>query len=78
MSFYPAFGNSKAQVGSNGVANYVSASYGAGSIGYVEYAYAKRVDFPVVSLLNKAGLLLAADRGQRRGGADQGEDQLRT
>ena len=55
VSFYPAFGNSKAQVGSNGVANYVSASYGAGSIGYVEYAYAKRVDFPVVSLLNKAG-----------------------
>ena len=55
VSFYPAFGNSKAQVGSNGVANYVSASYGAGSIGYVEYAYAKRVDFPVVSLLNRAG-----------------------
>ena len=25
------------------------------SIGYVEYAYAKRIDFPVVSLLNKAG-----------------------
>ncbi|MGZ4446647.1 MAG: phosphate ABC transporter substrate-binding protein PstS [Nocardioides sp.] len=55
VSFYPAFGASKAQVGSNGVANYVSASYGTGSIGYVEYAYAKRIDFPVVSLLNKAG-----------------------
>ncbi|MCW2794831.1 phosphate ABC transporter substrate-binding protein PstS [Nocardioides sp.] len=55
VSFYPAFGSSKAQVGSNGVANYVSASYGAGSIGYVEYAYAKRIDFPVVSLLNSAG-----------------------
>jgi phosphate ABC transporter phosphate-binding protein len=55
VSFYPAFGSSKAQVGSNGVANYVSASYGAGSIGYVEYAYAKRIDFPVVSLLNRAG-----------------------
>ncbi|GAA3818184.1 phosphate ABC transporter substrate-binding protein PstS [Nocardioides panacisoli] len=55
VSFYPAFGNSKAQVGSNGVANYVSASYGAGSIGYVEYAYAKRINFPVVGLLNKAG-----------------------
>ena len=55
VSFYPAFGSSKAQVGSNGVANYVSASYGAGSIGYVEYAYAKRIDFPVASLLNKAG-----------------------
>lgn len=55
VSFYPAFGNSKAQVGSNGVANYVSASYGTGSIGYVEYAYAKRIDFPVVGLLNQAG-----------------------
>ena len=37
------------------MANYVSASYGAGAIGYVEYAYAKRIDFPVVSLLNKGG-----------------------
>jgi phosphate transport system substrate-binding protein len=55
VSFYPAFGNSKAQNGSNGVANYVSASYGAGAIGYVEYAYAKRINFPVVSLLNSAG-----------------------
>jgi phosphate transport system substrate-binding protein len=55
VSFYPAFGNSKAQNGSNGVANYVSASYGAGSIGYVEYAYPKRLNFPVVSLLNAGG-----------------------
>ncbi|MFL6109004.1 MAG: substrate-binding domain-containing protein, partial [Marmoricola sp.] len=55
VSFYPQFGASKAQVGSNGVANYVSAQYGQGAIGYVEYAYAKRIDFPVVSLLNKAG-----------------------
>jgi phosphate transport system substrate-binding protein len=55
VSFYPAFGNSKAQNGSNGVANYVAASYGTGSIGYVEYAYPKRLNFPVVSLLNKAG-----------------------
>jgi len=55
VSFYPAFGSSKAQNGSNGVANYVSASYGAGAIGYVEYAYAKRISFPVVSLLNQGG-----------------------
>jgi phosphate transport system substrate-binding protein len=55
VSFYPAFGSSKAQNGSNGVANYVSASYGAGAIGYVEYAYPKRINFPVVSLLNSAG-----------------------
>jgi phosphate ABC transporter phosphate-binding protein len=54
-SFYPNFGSSKAQVGSNGVANYVAASYGEGAIGYVEYAYAKRVNFPVASLLNKGG-----------------------
>src|SRR6476661_2297244 len=33
VSFYPSFGLSKAQVGSNGVANYVAASYGQGSIG---------------------------------------------
>jgi len=55
VSFYPAFGSSKAQNGSNGVANYVAASYGAGAIGYVEYAYPKRIDFPVASLINKAG-----------------------
>lgn len=55
VSFYPAFGASKAQSGSNGVANYVAARYGAGSIGYVEYAYAKRLGFPVASLLNKGG-----------------------
>jgi phosphate transport system substrate-binding protein len=55
VSFYPAFGQSKAQVGSNGVANYVSASYGAGAIGYVEYAYPKRINFPVASLLNQGG-----------------------
>jgi phosphate transport system substrate-binding protein len=54
-SFFPTFGQAKSQVGSNGVADYVSASYGEGSIGYVEYAYAKRIDYPVASLLNQAG-----------------------
>ncbi|MDX6202973.1 MAG: phosphate transport system substrate-binding protein, partial [Frankiales bacterium] len=54
-SFFPTFGNAKSQVGSNGVADYVSASYGEGAIGYVEYAYAKRLDYPVASLLNQAG-----------------------
>jgi phosphate transport system substrate-binding protein len=54
-SFYPTFSGSKGQVGSNGVADYVAASYGEGAIGYVEYAYAKRVDYPVAGLLNKAG-----------------------
>jgi ABC-type phosphate transport system substrate-binding protein len=63
VSFYPAFGSSKAQNGSNCVANYVSASYGAGAIGYVEYAYAKRISFPVVSLLNKAGYFAQPSAG---------------
>ncbi|MCW2751632.1 MAG: pstS [Aeromicrobium sp.] len=63
VSFYPAFGASKAQVGSNGVANYVSASYGDGAIGYVEYAYAKRINFPVASLLNKAGYFAQPSAG---------------
>src|SRR6476661_1437706 len=55
VSFYPSFGLSKAQVGSNGVANYVAASYGQGAIGYVEYAYAKQRGYPVASMLNRAG-----------------------
>jgi ABC-type phosphate transport system substrate-binding protein len=55
VSFYPAFGSSKAQSGSNGVANYVHALYGEGAIGYVEYAYAKQLGSPVVSLLNARG-----------------------
>jgi phosphate transport system substrate-binding protein len=63
VSFYPSFGASKAQVGSNGVANYVAADYGAGAIGYVEYAYAKRLDFPVASLLNKAGYFAQPSAG---------------
>ena len=63
VSFYPAFGSSKAQVGSNGVANYVSASSGAGAIGYVEYAYAKRINFPVAGLLNKAGYFAQPNAG---------------
>src|SRR5439155_1608402 len=62
-SFYPSYGSSKAQVGSNGVDNYVAASYGEGAIGYVEYAYAKRVNFPVASLLNKAGYFTQPSAG---------------
>lgn len=54
-SFYPSFGQAKSQVGDNGVADYVAASYGEGAIGFVEYAYAKQLDFPVASVLNKAG-----------------------
>jgi hypothetical protein len=54
-SFYPPFPGSKAQTGSNGVADYVASSYAEGAIGYVEYAYALNQGYPVVKLLNSAG-----------------------
>lgn len=54
-SQFPSFGNAKAQKGSDGVAGYVSQSYGEGAITYVEYSYAKKAGFPVAKLLNKAG-----------------------
>lgn len=54
-SVFPPFDNSKAQKGSDGVAGYVSQSYGEGAITYVEYSYAMKAGFPVVKLLNKAG-----------------------
>jgi phosphate ABC transporter phosphate-binding protein len=54
-SFYPQFPGSTAQAGSNGVANFVAASYGEGAITYVEYAYALRLGFPVAKVLNSAG-----------------------
>ena len=50
--FYPHFGNAKMETGSNNVANYITASYGEGAIGYDEYAYALNSNFPVVQLLN--------------------------
>jgi phosphate transport system substrate-binding protein len=54
-SLYPEFPGSVAQQLSDGVANYVAASYNNGAITYVEYGYAKERDFPVASMLNKAG-----------------------
>ena len=54
-SQYPAFGNSKAQNGSLGVAGYVSQDYGEGAITYVEYSYAIKSGFPVAKVLNSAG-----------------------
>ncbi|HEY3339303.1 MAG TPA: phosphate ABC transporter substrate-binding protein PstS [Propionicimonas sp.] len=54
-SQFPSFGNSKAQKGSDGVAGYVSQSYGEGAITYVEYSYAKKAGFPVAKVLNKSG-----------------------
>jgi hypothetical protein len=55
-SLFPyGLGASKAQAGSDGVANFVAAPYNNGSITYVEFGYAKERRFPVVSVLNQAG-----------------------
>jgi ABC-type phosphate transport system substrate-binding protein len=53
--FYPLFRGAKSENGSNNVATYVTASYGNGSIGYDEYAYALNSHYPVVKVLNPAG-----------------------
>ena len=54
-SLYPPFDGSIAQQLSDGVAAFVAAPYNNGAITYVEYGYAKKKDFPVASVLNKAG-----------------------
>jgi len=54
--FYPeGWGASVAQNGSNNVASYISASYGQGAIGLVEYAYALDAHSPVAKMRNPAG-----------------------
>jgi ABC-type phosphate transport system substrate-binding protein len=53
--FYPQFGNAKAENGSNNVMAYITSSYGNGSIGYDEYAYALNSHYPVVQVENPAG-----------------------
>jgi phosphate ABC transporter phosphate-binding protein len=53
--FYPLFPGAKSENGSNNVATYITASYGNGSIGYDEYAYALNSHYPVVKVLNSAG-----------------------
>jgi ABC-type phosphate transport system substrate-binding protein len=53
--FYPQFGSAKAENGSNNVATYITSSYGNGSIGYDEYAYALNSHYPVVAVENPAG-----------------------
>ncbi len=54
---YPGWAsdNLVAQSGSDNAANYVSAVSSAGAITYVETAYAKDHNFPVVSLINASG-----------------------
>src|SRR6266567_1423685 len=50
--FYPQFGSAKAENGSNNVVTYITSSFGNGSIGYDEYAYALNAHYPVVQVLN--------------------------
>src|SRR5215831_9968315 len=50
--FYPQFGSAKAENGSNNVMTYITSSFGNGSIGYDEYAYALNAHYPVVQVLN--------------------------
>jgi phosphate transport system substrate-binding protein len=54
-SFWPTVPGMIAQPGDSNVAGYVSASYAAGAIGYVEYSYALNTGFPVAKMLNAAG-----------------------
>jgi phosphate transport system substrate-binding protein len=56
VQFWPPFGNSVGQNGSDGVANYVAnPATGPGTIGYVEYAYALERSFPVAYVYNRSG-----------------------
>ncbi|MGC0420280.1 phosphate ABC transporter substrate-binding protein PstS [Embleya sp. AB8] len=55
-SEFPVKGATKAQAGSEGVANYVAAGYGEGAITYVETAYAIQRQFPVASVKNAGGV----------------------
>ncbi|CAM4003295.1 substrate-binding domain-containing protein [Kibdelosporangium persicum] len=54
-SYFPQFNGSVAKSSSTEMATYISAQYGEGAIGYVEYSYARAQNFPVAKLLNKAG-----------------------
>jgi len=53
--FYPQFGNAKMENGSNNVMAFIGSTYGNGSIGYIEYAYALAGHLPVIKLQNPAG-----------------------
>ena len=76
--FYPQFGNAKAENGSNNVVTYITSSYGNGSIGYDEYAYALNSHYPVVKVLNPAGYFVCPTASERGRGADQGASSTRT
>jgi phosphate transport system substrate-binding protein len=55
-SFYPTVPGMIAQSGDLGIAGYVSQGFAEGAIGYVNYSYALGSQFPVVKLLNAAGV----------------------
>ncbi|NDB18796.1 MAG: phosphate ABC transporter substrate-binding protein PstS, partial [Actinobacteria bacterium] len=56
VSNYPDTGNSIAQKGSDGIANYIANPIvGIGAIGYLESSYAVQRNFPVASVKNRAG-----------------------
>ncbi|GAA4624722.1 phosphate ABC transporter substrate-binding protein PstS [Actinoallomurus vinaceus] len=54
-SNYPQFPGAKALAGSDGLSNFIHASYGDGAIGYVEYSYALEKGDPVAKVLNHGG-----------------------
>jgi ABC-type phosphate transport system substrate-binding protein len=54
-SNYPLISGMIGQPGDTGVSTYVSAPFGEGAIGYVNYSYAIGAGFPVVKMLNAAG-----------------------
>ncbi|WP_407566748.1 phosphate ABC transporter substrate-binding protein PstS [Polymorphospora sp. A560] len=58
-SYYPRKGRQVAQSGSDNVANYVAAGSGNGTIGYVEFSYARNKNYPVAKMLNRAGYYVA-------------------
>jgi ABC-type phosphate transport system substrate-binding protein len=53
----------KALAGADVVSSYVAESANNGAIGYVEYAYAKEYNLPVVSMLNAAGYYVQPTAG---------------
>ncbi|MEU9043151.1 MULTISPECIES: substrate-binding domain-containing protein [unclassified Kitasatospora] len=53
--FFPKSGRMVAQNGSDVVAGYIKSPSNLGTIGYDEYAFAKRSNWPVVKVLNTAG-----------------------
>ncbi|MFJ6621243.1 substrate-binding domain-containing protein [Kitasatospora sp. NPDC091335] len=53
--FFPSSGRMTAQSSSDTVAGYIKEPNNLGTIGYDEYAFAKRSNWPVVKVLNAAG-----------------------